>query len=54
MIPEPILRVLRERGVDAFLDQVAQLDSASPLAQQGGRSYVRKVAKVLLDGGADE
>jgi hypothetical protein len=54
VVPEPILKVIRQRGVDAFLDQVAELDSASPLAQQGGRNFTRKVARVLLDGDTGE
>jgi hypothetical protein len=54
MIPESLLQVIRQRGVDVFLDQVAQLDSGSPLAQQKGRNFARRVAKILLDGGGEE
>lgn len=50
MVPPSVLMVLREKGVDSFLDEVAapHLQPSSPLTTQVGRTFVRKVAKYLL------
>lgn len=50
MVPGDILGVVKQIGVDAFLKDVAQLDSTSPLATMGGRTFLRKVVKYLTDG----
>ena len=48
-----IVQAIVTGGVDAFLDQVAGLNPTGPLAQQGGRTYLRRVAKALR-GDTDE
>jgi hypothetical protein len=50
MIPAEILRHIKSKGVDHFLNNVAKLEDGSPLATVIGRTYVRKVAKFLLEG----
>jgi hypothetical protein len=50
MVPAPILAVLKAKGVDNFLNTVAQLEDGSPLASVAGRIWVRKVATFLLEG----
>jgi len=50
MVPGDILGVVKQIGVDAFLKDVAQLDSSSPLATMGGRNFLRKVVKYLTEG----
>ena len=49
-IPADILHYLESEGVDAFLSDVAELESSSPLRSQNGRNWIRKVAKYLLEG----
>ncbi len=51
LVPQSVLMVISRHGVDAFLDQVAELESTSALKQQSGRNWIRKVAKVLVGGG---
>ena len=48
MIPAEVLAVIRNRGVDGFLTDVAKLEGTSPLASQAGRNWTRKVGKALL------
>ena len=43
-----ITQAIGTQGVDAFLDQMAAFDGNSPLAQQSGRNFLRKVAKALM------
>lgn len=43
-----ITQAIGTQGVDAFLDQMAAFDGNSPLAQQEGRNFLRKVAKALM------
>jgi len=43
-----VLAVIRNRGVDGFLTDVAKLEGTSPLASQAGRNWTRKVGKALL------
>lgn len=50
LIPPSILSYMKEVGVDAFLNEVAHLDSSSPLATDHGRKFARQVAKFLLEG----
>lgn len=50
MIPADVMGVLRDRGVDYFLDEVAKLPGGSPLGSQKGRLFARKVGKALVDG----
>jgi prefoldin subunit 5 len=50
MIPADVMGVLRDRGVDYFLDEVAKLQGNSSLASQKGRLFARKVGKALVDG----
>jgi hypothetical protein len=50
MMPADILAYIKSRGVDHFLNNVAKLEDGSPLATVVGRTYVRKVAKFLLEG----
>lgn len=47
-VPEEILRAISELGIDVFLSKVAKLPSASPLMNQAGKNWVRKVAKALV------
>lgn len=48
VVPASVLGVLTARGVDEVLDKMAGLDTSSPLLQQGGRNWARKVAKALV------
>jgi len=50
MIPAEILAVIRSRGVDGFLVDIAKIEGSSPLAGQAGRNWARKVGKSLLEG----
>lgn len=50
MIPRDILDRIREQGIDKFLTETAKLDPGSPLATQMGRNFMRKVARILLEG----
>lgn len=50
MVPEGILVYIKKRGVDDFLNNVAQLQTGSPLTDVAGRIWARKVAKFLLEG----
>lgn len=43
-----ITQAIGSQGVDAFLNQMAAFDGNSPLAQQDGRNFLRKVAKALM------
>lgn len=53
LVPTDILAYLEKVGVDQFLGNVPNLDQGSPLRTVQGRSFVRKVAKVLLTGSAE-
>jgi len=48
LVPESVVKFLREHGVDVLMDRVARLDSSSPLSTQAGRNWIRKVVKGLL------
>lgn len=48
MIPSDVLAVIKDRGVDGFLTDVAKLEGTSPLASQAGRNWARKVGKSLV------
>jgi hypothetical protein len=50
MIPKNILTYMESVGVDTFLNEVAVLEQGSPLRNQAGRTYMREVAKYLLEG----
>jgi hypothetical protein len=50
LIPADILAHIQEVGVDEFLTKVAVLDGASPLRNQYGKNFARKVAKFLMEG----
>ncbi len=50
MIPGSILKYMESVGIDKFLNEVANLDSGSPLRNQAGRTFMREVAKFLLEG----
>ena len=50
MIPGSILKYMESVGIDKFLNEVANLDSNSPLRNQAGRTFIREVAKFLLEG----
>ena len=54
LIPRAILTYVKSRGVDSFLNNVAQLDDNSPLATVAGRNYIRSMAKFLLEGIVDD
>jgi hypothetical protein len=49
MVPEDIMTVIREHGVDVFLSKVAKLPGTSILANQAGRNWVRKVGEALVE-----
>lgn len=49
MVPEDIMTVIREHGVDVFLSKVAKLPGTSVLANQAGRNWVRKVGEALVE-----
>lgn len=53
MVPGDILAYIKQQGVDHFLNGVAKLEDGSPLATVVGRTWVRKVAKFLLEGTTD-
>jgi len=48
MIPADVLAVIRDRGVDGFLTDIAKIEGTSPLASQAGRNWTRKVGKSLV------
>jgi hypothetical protein len=48
-VPEEIMAVIREHGVDVYLSKVARLPSGSPLATQAGKNWVRKVGEALVE-----
>lgn len=48
MVPPEILQAIRDHGVDGFLSKVAKLPGTSPLANQAGRNWMRKVGKELV------
>lgn len=48
MVPEEIVTAIRDHGVDGFLSKVAKLPSTSPLSNQAGRNWMRKVGKALV------
>lgn len=48
MVPEGVLTAIRDHGVDGFLSKVAKLPSTSPLMNQAGRNWVRRVGKALV------
>ena len=50
MIPKDILKYMESVGIDTFLNEVAVLEQGSPLRNQTGRTYMREVAKFLLEG----
>ena len=50
MIPNDIIKYMETVGVDTFLNEVAVLEAGSPLRNQAGRTYMREVAKFLLEG----
>jgi len=50
MIPSDIIKYMETVGVDTFLNEVAVLEPGSPLRNQAGRTYMREVAKFLLEG----
>lgn len=47
LVSNEILQALLEIGPDVFMSKVANLQPGSPLANQEGRNWVRKVAKAL-------
>jgi hypothetical protein len=50
MIPQNIIKYMESVGVDTFLNEVAVLEQGSVLRNQTGRTYMREVAKFLLEG----
>ena len=50
MIPGSILKYMESVGIDKFLNEVANLEQGSPLRNQAGRTFIREVAKFLLEG----
>lgn len=49
LVPDEIMAVIREHGVDVFLQKVARLPSGSPLSTQAGKNWVRKVGEALVE-----
>lgn len=47
LVPAEILNALRDVGPDIFMSKMARLPPTSPLANQQGRNWVRKVARAL-------
>lgn len=48
VIPEEIMQSIQTLGIDVFFAKVAKLPSASPLATQAGKNWIRKVGKALV------
>jgi hypothetical protein len=48
MIPEEIITAIRDHTVDGFLTKVAKLPGTSPLSNQAGKNWMRKVGKALV------
>lgn len=48
MLPAPVMQVLKLKGVDWFLNNVAQLNENSPLATQDGLNWIRQVGRILI------
>lgn len=49
LVPDEIMAVIREHGVDVYLQKVARLSSGSPLSTQAGKNWVRKVGEALVE-----
>jgi hypothetical protein len=49
-VPAQIVDYIREYGVDHFLAHVAKIPDGTPLASMAGKNYLRKVAKILVEG----
>lgn len=45
----PVKQLIQAQGADAFLELVAQVRPESPLLQQHGKNWTRKVAAILLE-----
>lgn len=56
VVPAEILTWIRDNdteassGLELFMQKVAKLPGTSPLATQGGRNWLRKVGKALIEG----
>lgn len=50
MVPAGIRKLLKQKGVDYFLNEVADIDEGSPLYTQNGRNFMRSVARALVEG----
>jgi hypothetical protein len=50
LVPGAILNFLKKKGVDAFLNEAADLDDSSPLATVAGRQWIRSIGQFLLEG----
>lgn len=48
MVPTDVLTAIKQLGIDGFLEKVAKLDGTSPLSNQAGRNWTRKLGKALL------
>ena len=48
MVPAEIITAIRDHQVDGFLTKVAKLPSTSPLSNQAGRNWMRKVGAALV------
>jgi hypothetical protein len=48
IMPEEIMQSIQALGIDVFFAKVAKLPSASPLASQAGKNWIRKVGKALV------
>jgi hypothetical protein len=47
MVPGNVVHYIREAGIDEFI-KLAKVPDGSPLMSQGGRNFMRKVAKILV------
>jgi hypothetical protein len=49
-VPLSMINMIKQHGIDHFLDNVAKVNDASPLSTITGRRFARAVAKTLVEG----
>lgn len=54
LLPGSIINEIAKIGIDKWLESVAKLEESSPINSMAGRSWLRKVAKILTEGEAPE
>lgn len=47
-IPADIMRAISDHGIDTFMSKIAKLPPTSPLTNQNGKNWIRKIGKALV------